>query len=306
MSLEQMMQTVMEDSAYLPQTDLALTVGALSESEKCEVLGFLSERPVHTVIMMGMIRDNGVVSELNRGTFYGCRNSEGRLEGIALVGHATLIDARTSGAIRELALTAQLHESLSMFMAEQEVAETFWNAYADKGQPIRFACRELLFQLDHALEVKHRAEELRPATLADLELVAPVHAALAEAESGINPLARDPKGFIARCARRIEQGRVWVVIRDGQLIFKADIQAESAEMVYLEGVYTTAEVRGAGMGRNCLSQLCSELLTRTRSVCLLVNEENHGAQAFYRMCGFRLRSQYDTIFLAGARTELTH
>jgi hypothetical protein len=61
--MEQMMQTVMEDTVYLPQSDLTLTVNELTEAETNEVIGFLSERPIHTVIMMGLIRDNGLVSE---------------------------------------------------------------------------------------------------------------------------------------------------------------------------------------------------------------------------------------------------
>ena len=287
MSLEQMMQTVMEDTAYLPQSNLTLTVSELTESETDEIIGFLSERPIHTVIMMGLIRDNGLVSENNRGIFYGCRNSEGRLEGVALIGHATLIETRTRGAIQEFALTAQIHNHLHMFMAEQEKAETFWNAYADDGQPVRRVCRELLFELKSSIEVPGKAEDLRLATLDDLHLIAPVHAAMAEAESGINPLEADREGFLARCSRRISQNRVWVVVKDNQLVFKADIQAETSELIYLEGVYVSPMERGTGLGRRCLNTLCADLLTRTRSICALVNEENEKAHAFYRMCGFK-------------------
>ena len=44
----------------------------------------------HTYSRNGkLIRDNGIVSSLNRGTFYGCRDLNGNLEGVALVGHAT-------------------------------------------------------------------------------------------------------------------------------------------------------------------------------------------------------------------------
>lgn len=122
-----MMQTVMEETACLPQSNLALTVSGLTESETSEVVALLSERPIHTVIMLGMIRDNGLVSEHNRGTSYGCRNSEGRLEGVALIGHANLIETRTRGAIIEFAFVAQIQNNLHLFMAEQEKAEVFWN-----------------------------------------------------------------------------------------------------------------------------------------------------------------------------------
>lgn len=297
MSLVQKMHTVMEETPHLPQPNVTLTVTELAEPETNEVLAFLSERPVHTVCMTGMIRDNGLVSEHNRGTFYACRNSEGRLEGVALIGHATLIETRTGSAILEFALTAQIHDRLHMIMAEQEKVEEFWNHYADDGQAMRLACRELLFETKTPLESQTEVEGLRLATIDDLHLIAPVHAAMAEAESGINPLEKDREGFLNRCARRINKNRVWVVVKDDRLLFKADIQAETPEVIYLEGVYVNPEERGSGIGRRCFTQLCRSLLTRTRSICVLVNEENEKAHAFYRMCGFRRISNYDTIFL---------
>jgi uncharacterized protein len=297
MSLEQMMQTVLEETAYLPEPNVTLTTNELVETDTNEVLSFLAERPIHTVCMTGMIRDNGLQSEHNRGTFFGCRNSEGRLEGVGLIGHATLIETRTRGAVRELAQMAQLYPRLHMIMAETEKVEEFWNHYADKGQPMRRACRELLFELKRSIEVPGEAEGLRLATLEDLDLVAPVHAALAEAESGINPLEVDREGFLARCARRISRNRVWVLVKNDRLIFKADVQAETPEVIYLEGVYVSPEERGSGLARKCFVQLCKTLLTKTRSLCLLVNEENEKAHAFYRLCGFKCVSKYDSVFL---------
>src|SRR5438477_2347056 len=152
--------------------------------------------------MAGLIRDNGVGSAHNRGTFYGCRNSEGRLEGVALIGHATLIEARTARAMLEFALVAQTYSRTHMILGEKEKVEQFWDYYADEGQQMRLACRELLFELRHAMQVREEAEGLRLATLDDLDEIAPVQAELAEYESGINPLEVDPEGFRARCARR--------------------------------------------------------------------------------------------------------
>jgi predicted GNAT family acetyltransferase len=297
MSVEQMMQTVMENAVHLPQSNLTLTVSELSESETEEVIAFLCERPIHTVIMLGLIRDNGLVSELNRGIFFGCRNSEGRLEGVALIGHATLLETRTIGATREFAVTAQIHNRLHMIMAEQEKVEDFWNRYADHGQPMRIACRELLFELKSAPQTLTKVKGLRLATAEDLHLVAPVHAALAEAESGVNPLEKDREGFLQRCARRIAKNRVWVLIENDKLVFKADVQAENSDVIYLEGVYISPEARGSGLARRCFTQLCETLLTKTRSICVLANEENERALAFYRLCGFRCVSKYDSVFL---------
>ena len=120
---------------------------------------------------------------------------------------------------------------------------------------------------------------------------------MAELESGINPYEVDPKGFRARCARRIEMGRTWVMEEDGRLLFKADIQADTPDVIYLEGVWVAPAERGKGIGRNCMRQLCRDLLTRTKSVCLLVNEDSKRAHTFYRMCNFKMRGIYDSIFL---------
>jgi predicted GNAT family acetyltransferase len=120
---------------------------------------------------------------------------------------------------------------------------------------------------------------------------------MAEAESGINPLETDPEGFRKRCARRIQQGRTWVLAKDGVLIFKADIQSETQDITYLEGVWVNPQLRGRDVGLTCLKQLEQTLLERTSSVCLLVNEQNQEAQTFYRRAGYSLHAHYDTIFL---------
>ena len=297
-SLSGLMNSIMAETPYLPEADVTVVVAELTAEEQNEVLAFLAERPVHTVCLAGLIRDNGLVSPLNRGTFYGCRNSEDRLEGVALIGHATLLEARTARAMREFGLLAQTCLRKHMILGEQERIEQFWNYYADEGQEMRLACRELLFEMRHAVQVREEVAGLRQATLDDLDQIAPVQAAMAEFESGVNPLEVDPDGFRARCARRIEMGRVWVLEEDGVLIFKADVQADTPDVVYLEGIWVNPAERGRGIGRRCLRQLCRDLLARTKSVCVLVNEECERAHTFYRMCNFKKRGVYDTIFLS--------
>lgn len=297
MSAAELMSTVMTETQYLPTAEVSVSVARLTNQDRNEVLAFLAERPIHTVCMVGFIRDNGLQSPLNRGTFYGCRNSEGRLEGVALIGHTTLIEIRTDRALKEFAPVAQVCTNTFMIMGEQERIEQFWNSYADEGQEIRLICRELLFELRRPPQVRVRVEGLRLATVDDLDVIAPVHAAMAEAESGVNPLIVDPVGFRQRCARRIEKGRVWVLVEDGQLIFKADIQADTPDVIYLEGIFVNSAKRGQGIGRACLAQLTQSLLKSSKSVCLLVNENNQSAQAFYRLSNFKLRGYYYTTFM---------
>ncbi|MCA1817670.1 MAG: GNAT family N-acetyltransferase [Acidobacteria bacterium] len=278
-------------------TQAPASVRALTRGDEQEALAFFAGRPIHTVIMASFVRDNGIESPLNRGTFYACRDEAGRLEGIALIGHATLVEARTERALAAFARLAQECDTTHMIMGEQEVIADFWGGYSEAGQEFRLACRELLFELRCPVAVSGTVEGLRRATLDDLELVLPVQAKLALAESGVNPLEVDPEGFRRRTARRIEQGRTWVVVEGGRLAFKAEVQSETPQVVYLEGIYVAPTERGRGFGSRCLSQLCRDLLARVPSVCLLSNEQFREAHALYRKVGFRFRSVYDTIFL---------
>jgi uncharacterized protein len=274
-----------------------LRMELLTDEHEAEALSFLCARPVHTVVMTGFIRDNGLESPFNRGAFYACRNAAGQLEGVALIGHVILVEARTVAALKAFAHLAQGYPRAHMTMGEQEKVACFWSYYTEGGLPARRLCRELLFEQRWAVNSDEFVKELRRATLNDLPLVMPVHAQMALAESGINPLDSDPAGFRLRCARRIEQGRVWVWIEDGRLIFKADVVSDTPDVNYLEGVYINPQERGRGYGLRCMSHLSRILLARTKALCALVNEENDEALSLFYRAGYKVLSYYDTIFL---------
>jgi uncharacterized protein len=262
-----------------------------------EVLGFLADRPVHTAMMAGFIRDNGLVSPLNRGSFYAHRDEDGRLEGVALIGHIILIDARTERAISALARVACGQPHVSKIAGEQEVVVRFWDYYRDTKHVTHYRQRDLLFERRWSQRPYKTVCGLRLATPEDLPLVMTAHVRMAEEILGINLLAADAEGFRLRCARRIEQGRVWVWVRDGQLIFKAEVIANTPEAIYIEGVYVEPEERGKGIGTACLMQVSSELMTQTQAICLLASEDNPVAQRLFRSAGYTVTSCYETVFL---------
>lgn len=274
-----------------------VNVERLTNQNEREVLEFLSQRPIHTVAMVGFIRDNGMVSSLNRGTFYGCRDVNGQLEGVALVGHATLMETVSDRALQALAQVAQECPYTHMIMGEKDRVADFWSHYADTGHRRRLACREWLFELRSPVTSGDERIGLRLATSQDLELVMPIQAALAYEESGVSPMTIDPKGFRTRCLRRIEQRRTWVVVENGVLVFKADVISQSAEVVYLEGVWIREDRRRTGAAVSFMTELTRALLENAKSICLLVNETNKRAHNFYQKCGFLFRATYETIFL---------
>jgi uncharacterized protein len=274
-----------------------LILKRLMAGDEGEVMAFLSERPLHTFGMSGFIRSNGVVSPHNHGEFYACRDEEGELQGVALIGRYILVETRSDAAVEAFAHLAQNCRNAHMLLGEQDQVETFWSYYADKGQSQRLNCREYLFEQRWPVEVKPAVPGLRPATIDDLDLIVPAHAQIAFDESGIDPLQIDPERFRRRCARRIELGQSWVLVEDGRLIFKAEVVSDTPEIIYLEGIWVDSQERGRSIGSRCISHLSRNLLQRSSSVCLLVNEKNRSARAFYEKAGFRFISYYDTIYL---------
>ena len=270
----------------------------LTESEKTEVLGFLAQRPVHTVVMTSMIHDNGIESEQNRGHFYGYRNTDGTLEGVALIGHTTLVEVRSEEALTVFALTARESETpIHIMMSDGDSIKSFWDYYSGGTRQPRLVCSERLFEIKYPVQVREFIPGLRLATEAEMMPVAEAHAEIALEESGVNPMEKDRAGFLKRVLRRINQGRTWAVVDEaGKLIFKADIVAETPEVNYLEGIYVSPEYRGKGIGANCLSQLSRILLEKVKHVCLLSNENFQDAHRAYLKAGFKSQDCCVTIF----------
>ena len=283
-------------SPFSAAPDLSRVCRLTNEDEK-ETKSFLAVRPVHTVVMTSFITDNGLVSELNRGEFYGFRGRNGNLEGVALIGHSTLVEARTDEALKALAFTARSSRTpIHIIMSSGRAAYSFWNYVGSQKEPA-MVCTELLFEVGFPFPVQKCEYELRPARREELEVVAAAQAEVAEIECGSNPMVRDREGFLKRVSRRIGQNRVFVVFDDDRLVFKADIIAETEAVAYLEGVYVAPDYRGRGIASQCLSRLCLELLGRVQNVCLLSNIDFKSAHRSFARAGMRNTDACTTLFV---------
>jgi uncharacterized protein len=280
------------------KTETGLSVHPLSAEDEAEVQDFLSARPIHTVFIKGLIKENGLVNDLNRGKFYACRDAEGRLLGVALLGHITLIETHTDAVLRAFADYARGGPSIYMILGEQEKVECFWDSYSASADEACKQHRELLLVQQCPPPSYEPVPELRLATPDDLHILLPFYGEMHSREGGVNPMEVDPEGFRQRWLRRIEQSQAWVWIEGGSLIFNADIMRDTPDCIYLEGIYAAPEVRGKGHGLRCMSQLSHTLLARARSLCLLCDDQNAAAKKFYRKAGYEMAGYYKTIFLS--------
>jgi uncharacterized protein len=290
---------------HISQNQVFLTVapdlsrsGELKTENTAEVKAFLSLRPVHTVVMTSFINDNGIESPLNRGKFFGYRNENGKLEGVALIGHTTLVEARTQDALKAFAFIAKISETpLHVIMSSGTDAQQFWNFYAGGTKQPRLTFTELLFEIKFPFLVKDCKSNIRLATKDELIQVAEAQAEVAFLESGTDPMVRDREGFLKRCERRIEQGRTFVVVENGKLVFKADIVAETEETMYLEGIYVAPEHRGKGIGSSCLSKLSVHLLQKVQNISFLSNVTFESAHRSFVKAGYKNTDSCTTLFV---------
>lgn len=273
-------------------------VEELGNRNEDEVLAFLSQRPVHTVFMSGLIRDNGLVSFSNRGTFFACRDHQDRLQGVALIGQKTLVESNSPSALETLGRLLPDNPTDHLVRGEEEQIKALLGYYAAAGRQPRLLRGEMLLEQRAALAGVQPERCLRMANSDDLAVVAAINAGLALEETGHNPMTSDPKGMLERTERRIALGRVWILVEDGKAIFKADVISETPQVVFVEGVFVRWQERRKGHGLRCITQLARNLISGNKTICLVVNEENSRALAFYDKAGFRCSSRYNTAYFS--------
>lgn len=266
---------------------------ALSEEE---ILSALSIPSLTNIIMSGFIRDNTLVSPLNRGRFYTCRSKHNQPEGVALIGHTVLFEAFSEVAIETFAAITRREASSHLLMGQHDAVQRFWSCYADGNQSPRHVCPITFLHCRQISGQRQPVLGLRPATSNDLEAVVQAQAAMAFETSGVDPLQKDPIGFRERYLRRIQKQRVWVLMQDDRLIFKLDVIADTPAAAYIEGVYVNPEERGKGLGKRCLTEVGRLLLARTNAIYLFVEDEDARAKSFYLKLGFNEAGQYDLLY----------
>lgn len=284
--------------AFVESTPKMQNLHLLTEENRVEILKFLAKRPVHTVVMSSFIQDHGIESEDNRGKFYAYRNNLGNLEGVALIGHTTLIETLSTDALKAFANIARESETpIHILMSDGTTTEIFWKFYALENHEPRLVCTELLFELKFPFQVQRCKWDVRLAKPEELEQIAQAHAEVAFIESGVDPMVKDREGFLKRCLKRIEKERTFVVFDNGKLVFKADIVAETDNVIYLEGIYVSPDYRGQSVGSKCLAKLSLELLNRVEHISLLSNVDFKNAHKSFAKAGFHNVDRCQTIFV---------
>jgi predicted GNAT family acetyltransferase len=268
------------------------------DGDEAQALEFLNHQPLRNLQMIGFIRDHGLQSPLNRGTFYGCL-IDGRLRGIALVGHWVLLSGDGSAVSVFARLARMLHRSeVYVLLGEERSVAEFDHIYTGSASQrnIERAETQLLFAANQIRRDARHIEGLRQAEDREADEVALIHAQSCLEHNGIDPLTNDPNGFFQRVLTRIRMGRTWILRNDANRItFKTDIATETDKAAYLEAVWTAPDMRGKGIGSAALRDLCQRLLHHRRVVCLFADASDQRITAFYKHVGFEMLAPYSLI-----------
>lgn len=273
-----------------------LAAHRLTAGNEPEVRRFLAQRPLQTFGLLGLIEDNGLVSPHNRGDFYAYRGPENEIEGVALIGYNTVIDARSEEALQVFADLAKAVVNPFLILAQEQQIDRFIEYYSDALCNCTAIDRYWLFNHCGTPDNRNPLAGVRLATINDLTMVARAHADCGLQETGVDGLALDAEGFTARCARRIERGRTWVWIDNNKLILKLDVITATREVSYVESLWVHPEERGKGYGSRFLNQVSERLLKNSASVCLLAQEANTTAHLSYQKAGYEVIDFYRAMF----------
>jgi GNAT superfamily N-acetyltransferase len=277
-----------------------LEIRRLITGDEAQALGFLDRQPLENLIMIGLIRDHGLESASNRGTFYGCFFQD-QLIGVALMGHCVLLSGsrETIHHFAHLACLTDVSE-VRMMLGEDGMIESF-HRYLDQLSnrlAVHQTAPQLMLVLTGVRAAKQRLAGLRRACAGELDQVARMNAEGYFELNGVDPATKDPAGFRDRVLKRIEMGRVWVVNDEDGVAFKVDIVSKTEEAVYLEGILTRSDLRGTGLGSTALSALCRLLLRHHKAVCLFANADNQPLLSFYERIGFAPFASYRLVRFA--------
>jgi RimJ/RimL family protein N-acetyltransferase len=255
----------------------------LTEPSLDSVLDFCGRSPVERVFLEDVAR-RGL------GRFVAALDVTGRIDALCHLGANLVPSGEGCAVFAEAAARSRSR----MVIGEQCAVDELWAAAAGMlphpredrpGQPV--------YVLDEPPEPGDTG--LRAARPADLEQLVPACAAAHCEELGIDPLRHDADGFRWRTRAQIDEGRSWLWVENGRILFKAEASAWTPAAVQVQQVWVDPAVRGRGCGQRGMRDLCRLLLETTPVVTLFVRTDNDVAIHVYEAIGMRRALTYRSI-----------
>ncbi len=118
------------------------------------------------------------------------------------------------------------------------------------------------------------------------------------AEIGYRPYSGSSRGYRASISSLVARGHTYVVVEDGEVVFKTDIGSIALGCAQLQGVWVAPRLRGQGLAVPMLASVLEQVMAgQAPLVSLYVNDFNTAARATYDRLGFHEVGEFSTVLL---------
>lgn len=139
---------------------------------------------------------------------------------------------------------------------------------------------------------------VRPARPDEVDLVMPAAAHMFTGEIGYPPYTGSGHAYRMSLLALIERQHTYVVVEDGEVVFKADIGSVALGCAQIQGVWLAPHLRGQGLAVPAMAAVVEQVMdARAPWVTLYVNDFNASALATYARVGFEDVGSFTTVLL---------
>ena len=268
----------------------------LDARDRDGVAALLDRDPVAHVFVTARVRGAGFDPWRLGGELWGYV-VDGQLESMCYAGANLVPVEATTEAIKAFAERARRQGRRCSSMvgpADQvvpmwELLEPAWGTARDVrgAQPLlATGCQPLVAADPLVRRVRHD----------EVDVVLPASVAMFTEEVGVSPFVGDGGVYRSRVGELVASGRAFARIEDGQVVFKAEVGAVTAQACQVQGVWVSPQRRGQGLAaagmaavvRTCLAELAPV-------VSLYVNDYNIPALKTYARVGFSRVGTFATV-----------
>lgn len=287
--------------ALHPELD-APVVERLGPRDVPDVLMFLEDDPVLNVYLVALVMRDALARPHD--VWLGARR-QGRLCALVFLGGL-------SGAVLPAGDDLEAHRLLGRALRDaheprpdrlqiigpRDAVAALREQFPGPGHELRLEREQVYLALD-ASQLQHAEpwSDLRNAQREDYAFLYHAGAELRAEELLEDPREVDPIAYARRVEEECRDGWTWIVRDERGLVFRAGVSAITSQAAQISGVYVPPALRGKGLARRALGELCARLLRRAPHICLFVNLVNTPALAVYRRLGFVERAPWASAFM---------
>ncbi len=273
------------------------TLRVLAARDAAELTALLDRNPVAHCFIASRVAVGGLDPWRLGGELWGYVEN-GRLTAALYVG-ANLIPVETHPAARAAFADRcrRIGRRCSSIVGPAEEVLDLWRLLEPSWSPVREVRHHqplMICDTDPRIPVQPQVRPVRPE---QLDILLPACVAMFTEEVGVSPLAGGAgEAYRARVLEIVRAGRAYAHIEGGQVLFKAEVGAASAQACQVQGVWVDPLLRGRGLAAPGMASVVAQArATIAPAVSLYVNDYNTAARKAYLRTGFRQVGEFATV-----------